>query len=237
MRRGWLLALLVAGCGGGGGDVGSDAMTGSDGRMVDAPQPGVTITPLVLTIDEGGSGMVSITPDGVPPSPLVVTLVSMDPSRLMATPEVVTFVAQSAQMVELRSLPDPDPANDTVMMEVTSPGKRQTLMVTITDKTAQSLLALPASLTIREGMSASFAVRLMSEPSGPVRVDVTSAAPAHASVTPASLDFTTTNYNMPQYVQVTAVEDADSASEQVDMRVTSSGLTAVMVRVTTQDND
>ena len=64
-------------------------------------------------------------------------------------------------------------------------------------------------LTVTEaGSSATFTIVLTSQPTGDVTVPLAASNPAEASVSPASLTFTATTWNVAQTVTVTGVDDA-----------------------------
>ena len=70
---------------------------------------------------------------------------------------------------------------------------------------------------------ATYDVALSNEPGAQVTVDVTSGTPAKATVSPASLTFTTTNWAMVQTVTVNGLDDADPDDESVTVTHLASG--------------
>ena len=99
----------------------------------------------------------------------------------------------------------------------------------------------PASLTVVEGRSRTYAVNLDARPTGEVTVTIASNATAVVTVTPAELTFTTGNWNTPQRVTVTALQDDDQANGSATLSHTASGggatETGPTVRVTVTDDD
>jgi hypothetical protein len=77
---------------------------------------------------------------------------------------------------------------------------------TINDQTAALVLS-GTSLTVTEGRSAQYGVSLLYRPTGTVTVSVTSSNPSRASVSPSTLSFTSLNWNQPQTVTVSAIDD------------------------------
>ena len=71
------------------------------------------------------------------------------------------------------------------------------------------------SLDVVEGGTAEYTVKLDSEPRETVLVNVDSGDTNAVTASPASLTFTTTNWNIPQTVTVTGVQDANRAHETV----------------------
>ncbi len=119
--------------------------------------------------------------------------------------------------------------------------------ITITDNDTAGFTLSPTTLTVTEGRTASYNIRLGTRPSATVSIlpqtfnaDVATVSPA----TPSSLDFSTSNWNMPQRVTVMAIEDADTNHESVQLThaVRSSdalyaALTPPAVTVGVTDND
>ncbi|MFG3436611.1 glycoside hydrolase family 6 protein [Nonomuraea sp. NPDC047897] len=103
----------------------------------------------------------------------------------------------------------------------------------------QALRVTPTTLSVPEGGSATYAVRLATQPSGNVTVTSTAGSgDADLTVTGgASLTFTPATWNTAQNVTVSAAEDADTAGGSRPITVASSGLTPVTVTATEADND
>jgi len=104
-------------------------------------------------------------------------------------------------------------------------------------------------VTTEDGGTATFTVVLGTQPSQTVTIGLSSSNAAEGTVLPASVAFTTANYNVPQTVTVTGVNDA--AAPMVDGNIaysvvtaaaisgdpSYSGLDASDVSVTNNDND
>ena len=98
-----------------------------------------------------------------------------------------------------------------------------------------------SELTVNEGSTGVYTVKLATDPGGTVTVSPTSADPAAASVSPSSLTFTSSNYSTAQTVTVTGESDTDTTNETVNIThgvsgygsVTSGGTVAVTVTDTT----
>lgn len=104
----------------------------------------------------------------------------------------------------------------------------------------------PSPLAVDEAgpTSATFAVSLATEPTGTVAIDVVDAA-GQVTATPASLTFTPANWNVPQVVTVTAIDDAvveGAHADSITFTTTSvdgeyDTLTIPDVSVSVADND
>jgi hypothetical protein len=100
--------------------------------------------------------------------------------------------------------------------------------------------------TTEEGGSCSFTVVLGSQPTANVTVGLSSSDPSEAGVTPASLTFTSLDWNVPQTVTATGVDDLAADGDQFYSIVTSpassldpryAGFDAPDVQVRSKDNE
>ncbi|NJK66383.1 MAG: hypothetical protein HC941_07485 [Microcoleus sp. SU_5_3] len=104
-------------------------------------------------------------------------------------------------------------------------------------------------ITSESGQTATFNVQLNTlniPPTADVKIDLASSNTAEGTVSPASLTFNSTNWNQPQTVTVTGVNDNDIDGDKAYTIVTSpavssdnrfNGLNAADVAVTNNDND
>ena len=120
--------------------------------------------------------------------------------------------------------PEHTVGGDTVVTVATPPG------VTFT----------PSSVTVNEGETGTYTVKLDTEPTGSVTVGVTSDN-SEVTVSPTSLTFTATTWSNPQTVTVSAERDGDEVDETATISHAVSGygsiLTADSVGVTVTDLD
>ena len=101
---------------------------------------------------------------------------------------------------------------DTPLPDNVTPGNPTT--VRITDDDQRGVSVTPAMLTVDEGLSDSYDVVLTSEPTGgDVTVEITAPANTDISVDPEELTFTTTNWDTPQTVMVSAAADDMDAED------------------------
>lgn len=94
-----------------------------------------------------------------------------------------------------------------------------------------------ARVSLSESGSATFGVRLTAQPPATTTVNVSSGDPSAATAGPATLTFTTANWNTLQTVTVAGVADADLNSESVTLTLASSGLSTRTVTATVTDDD
>jgi tetratricopeptide (TPR) repeat protein len=95
------------------------------------------------------------------------------------------------------------------------------------------------SLTVPEGGTAAFEVRLSAQPSSDVSVSVTRlSGDTDINVQAgSSLTFTTTKWNQNQTVTLAASEDPDITSDTATIRLSASGISNKDITATEQDND
>ena len=79
--------------------------------------------------------------------------------------------------------------------------------MTITDDDTANLVVSAFTLSVGEAGSGEFTVKLATQPSANVSVSVSSDDTAAATVSHASLSFTTANWNTAQTVTVSGVDD------------------------------
>ena len=100
------------------------------------------------------------------------------------------------------------------------------------------LRVTPATLTATEGGAGStFALVLSKAPAADVVVTLASSDATAATVTPATVTFTTANFGLPQTITVTPVNDDDLAMESVTVTAMGTGVTSASVSVTITDDD
>ena len=100
----------------------------------------------------------------------------------------------------------------------------------------QSIVVSRTSLTVKEGATGSFTVRLSQPPIAPVTVSVTFyAGTATLAPTPASITFTPSNWNTPVAVSVKPPKDSDKIDNAVTLNVSAAGIATVSVIVTVVD--
>ena len=108
-----------------------------------------------------------------------------------------------------------------------------------TTSTAQNLIVQPTALGVVEGGSAVFTVRLAQAPGANVSVTIakTSGDPDLALASPATLNFTSVNWNQVQSVSLAAAEDTDLASGTAQFSVSAPGLPTYSIAATEIEND
>ena len=114
--------------------------------------------------------------------------------------------------------------------------------VTITDDDTRGVTLSAATLTVNEGSTGAYTVKLDSEPTAPVTVTPAKTGSGDVTFAPASLTFLTSNWSATQTVTVTAAQDTDAVDDNATISHTVSGgdygsVTAASVVVTVDDDE
>jgi len=212
------------------------------------PAPTLVVTPTALTVPEGGTNTYSVRLSSAPAANVTVasTVGTGDADISVSGGASLTFTPANfatAQNVTVAAAEDADQVNGSRTIGVTAAGLSP-VAVTATeadnDVSAQSLVVTPTSLSVNEGGSSTYSVRLATAPTANVTVTSTAAATGDTSLTVSaggSLTFTPANFATPQNVTIAAAEDADTTNGTRAFTVASSGLTSVTVNATEVDND
>lgn len=117
---------------------------------------------------------------------------------------------------------------------------RPELVVTATPAAnPQGMVVSASNLTVPEGASASFTVRLAAQPASDVVVNVAGPASGDPDLTTATttLTFTPANWDVAQPVTVAAAQDADATDGAASFTLSSDGLSSKVVTATEADDD
>ena len=186
--------------------------------ITDNDPKGVTVTPTTLDIPEGEHRTYDVSLDTVSTGNVTVTIsgasgdVTVDKSQLTFTPEN----SRLTQQVTVTAEEDADGEPDTsVTLRHTVRGAdygritADSVRVTIEENETRSIVATPATLMVDEGGDpGEYTVELGSQPTGTVTVMVRDVS-GDITVRPSRLTFTTSTWDDPQTVTVSASEDAD----------------------------
>jgi len=103
--------------------------------------------------------------------------------------------------------------------------------------TGPAIVATPSPLTVPEGGSTPLSVKLSQAPTASTTVAVARTGDTDITVAPASLTFTTANWNTAQTVTVSGAQDADSTNGTATINLTASGWTSAAIPATESDDD
>ncbi len=165
----------------------------------------MVVDPASLKITEGGSGTFDVKLAAKPKDSVVVSVTSRDTGAVSMAAGLtsLTFTETNysrTQTVTVNGVQDTDASDETTIVDLSASGGgyegvSATAVVNVDDdeEPAQpGLVVNPASLTIKEGETAEFTVKLATQPTAGVTVSVTSANTGVASVNKGSLTFSRT---------------------------------------------
>ncbi|WP_119070717.1 SBBP repeat-containing protein [Aggregatilinea lenta] len=193
----------------------------------DDDEAGFTAYPPTVTVDEpNGTASFNIQLNTEPTADVTVSFDTDDTTACTVNPSTATFSSadwDTAQTITVTAVDDDamnDPARScTVLIDAdTSTADTQynglnpdDIAVTVTDDDQPGFTVDPTALTLAESGSASsgeFTVRLNSQPATDVTIDVTPSDTNICTSDQTSLTFTNGDWNTPQIVTITAVDDA-----------------------------
>ncbi|WP_301555214.1 DUF4347 domain-containing protein [Planktothrix agardhii] len=225
--------------------------------------PGITVTPTtgLTTTEAGGTANFTVVLNSQPTADVTIPLTSSNTAEGTVDKTSLTFTAtnwNTPQTVTVTgvndSVDDGDIAYNIVTVAATSTDTNYSgfdasdVAVTNSDNDTKGITVTPTTglTTTEAGGKATFTVVLNSQPTANVTIPLTSSNTAEGTVDKTSLTFTTANWNTPQTVTITGVDDSvddgDIAYNIVTAAATStdtnySGVAVADVAVTNTDND
>ncbi|HAN74500.1 MAG TPA: hypothetical protein DCQ63_09615, partial [Planktothrix sp. UBA8402] len=227
----------------------------------DNDSPGFIVVPVVSnTTEAGGTGGFVIYLNGQPTGNVTLPLSSDNTNEGTVTPAALTFNAANwdiPQIVTVLPVDDPivdgDKAYNIVTGASTSTDTRfnginpNDVPFTNIDNDTPAFIISPISgNTTEAGGKATFTIKLNGKPSADVILPLSSDNTGEGTVAPASVTFNSTNWNTPQTVTVTGVDDPNVDGNQTYNIVTGAssssdakykGINPNDITVTNTDND
>jgi large repetitive protein len=199
--------------------------------LTDNDTAGVIVTPTTSTITEGGNQIFSIVLTSQPTSNVVLDY-SIDEDSSASGNSLIFTPANwnTPQTVTVTASEDSDVVNDIISFEVSvndsssdnafDPLTNITRTINVTDNDVPTVIVSPTGITINEnGGNGSFTVVLGAQPTSNVVIDLTTLSAPDATVSPSQLTFTPANWNIPQTVTVTGVDDSVDANDTTSITV------------------
>ena len=207
---------------------------------------------------EGETVTVAVTLSADPERTVVVPITHSpqdgadSPADYSGVPANLTFnTGQMSQTITFTAAQDEVDDDESVLLGFGAPlpggvslGTTGTTTVSITDDDVAGVSVSEASLTIAEGSSGTYTIVLNSQPTATVTVTINDPSNTDVTAEPASLTFSSTDWNTPKTVTVNAAQDADAEDETatVTHTVTStdsiySGASANSVAVSVTDDE
>ena len=221
---------------------GYDSVTGDvTATEDDDDSASIILTPSAATVTEGSTAKYSVRLAQQPNANVTVAVAVVaggDADISITSPSggSLTFTTGNwnvTQDVTLSAAEDDDLADGQATIRHTASGGGYAgitadLVATEDDNDSPSLTFTPSAVTVTEGSTAKYSVRLAQQPSANVTVAVAVVAGGDADISitspsGGSLTFTTGNWNITQDVTLSAAEDNDLADGQATIRHTASG--------------
>ncbi len=230
---------------------------------VDNDTAGFTFTPAsgLTTTEAGGTATFTIVLNSRPTSSVTLGLSSSDTTEGAISAASVTFTSANwnvAQTVTVTGVDDfvsdGNVSFDVVTAAATSTDPKYSALnpadvsVTNVDNDTAGITVTPTTgvVTTEAGGTAAFSVQLNTQPTADVVINLSSSNVAEGTISASSLTFTSANWNTPQTVTITGVDDDVDDGDVAYSIVTSSAASADPnysamavpdVSVTNQDND
>ena len=235
-----------------GGDYGSVTADDVVVTVTDNSVQGITVSLSSLTITEGSTSTYTVELDTIPTGTVTVGIASSSGADVTTSPSSLSFTAttwSTAQTVTVTAVDDKiDEDAETVNLTHSASGgdygsvTAVTVAVTVDDNDTRSVTVTPTSLTINEGGTGTYSVKLGTQPTAEVTVTVNDPTNTDVTADPATLTFTTSNWATAQTVTVSAAEDGDASDDTATVTHTFGGgdyasFAASNVTVTVTDDD
>jgi large repetitive protein len=246
-------------------DADYDGLDPDDVEVVndDDETPGITVTPTagLRTSEQGEQATFTIVLDSEPTADVTIELSTSDEAEGTISPLSVTFTPvnwAAPQTVTVTGVDDDIADGDQIYFAITAaaisddPGYDgldavDVELVNDDDDTPGITVTPTANLrTTEAGGSDTFTIRLDSEPTADVTIDLMSSDLTEGTVYPTSVTFTPSNWTAPQIITVTGVDDFVADGDQVFTIITGPaisdddgylGLDADDVSVTNDDDE
>ena len=226
----------------------------------DDDELGVTLSKTSVSVPEGGSATYTVVLDGPPTHNVTIAVAKQTggDGNLTVAPASLTFTTlnwNSARTVTVSASQDNDETNGTATITHTATSSDSgfnglaiaSITATEADDDTPRVTLSKTSVSVPEGSTATYTVVLDTTPTHAVTITVAkqTGGDQHLTVSPASLTFTTLNWNSAQTVTVTAAEDSDDTDGTATITHTASStdadygssLTIASVTATEADND
>ena len=214
----------------GGGDYEGLDADGVTVTVTDNDTAGLVLSETALTITEGDSAEYTVKLASEPADTVQVSFGIPAGSELTTEPRSLIFTVDNwndEQRVEVTSHQDDDAVDDVAAITHMpvggdyGPAHNADLTITVTDQDTPGLTISPATLTVDEGSTADYTVRLDTEPTETVTVTI--AGEGDVSVEPDTLTFSVSEWNYGQTVTAKAGPDDDVTNDSATLSHTASG--------------
>ncbi len=178
------------------------------------------------SLNENSTSTINVKLTQEPISNVVINLSSSVPSSLSLATSSLTFTPlnyNTPQVVTINAIPDGNETSETAIITASSSGitsaKWDILCIDVDTK-----IVFTGLNSVTENGTTTLAITLSGNPGISRMVSFASGNPNALSVSPSSVNFTSTNFNTTQALTVTGVVDANVISESVTISASGTGL-------------
>jgi hypothetical protein len=195
------------------------------------------------SINEGGTSNFTVKLGAEPTPSLVVSLASGTVGSVSLGTASITFdnvcpgpnCWSTAQTVTMSGVEDVNETTETVAITATAPATTNaTFNIDTADNDSKAVFT--GATTVNEGSTALLSVALSGNPNGTRTMNLVSGNTAAITITPATLTFNASNWNIPQAVLMTGVADANTSAETVTITASGVDLGGATTNVSTVDS-
>ena len=221
--------------------------------ITDDDVAGVNISPATLTIVEGKTGTYTVTLATEPVGDVTVAIAGTTNTDLSVNNTSLTFTSDNwdtPQTITVTAQEDDDTADEAAVTITNTASSDDddtydsvaagSLEVTVMDNDTEGVSVSPTSLTVTEGQTATYTIVLTTEPADDVTITINDPTDnSDVTAGPASLTFTSDNWDTAQTVTVSAAHDTDADDETATVTHTVAdygGVTAANVAVSVEDD-
>ena len=201
---------------------------------------GFTMTPATVSVGEGSTETFNVVLTSQPESDVVVDLSSDDNDAASISASSLTFTPSdwnTSQLVTISGEEDDDVVDESVTItgtinEASSDDtfdtvSDQSVSVTVADNDSADIVVSPTGVTVNENAgSGDFTIVLSQQPTSNVVIDLSSGDTDEATVSPTTVTFTPSNWDQPQTVTITGVNDVNITEDTTDITVTVNDLSS-----------
>ena len=192
------------------------------------------------TLEEGKSAEFRVKLNTKPDTTVTVEISPSDSTSLTADKSLLTFTPENystEQTINLTATEDSDSTSETSAINLTMTGSETTIVsVKVVDNDIMPIFNL-SSASVNEGGTTTITVQLNGEPGIDKTISLNSSIQDSMTVSPSTINFTTTNWNLPQIITLTGVQDTNYENESITLTAASIGLTTSSIPVTTVDDE
>ena len=203
--------------------------------VIDPNSENIALSKTQLAIEDPTGKQYTVHLQAVPTADVTVTIAAPAGAPVTISPASLTFTTtdwETPQTVTVKATADDNHANETYIVSHTAAGggyddvvSLEPFLLTVKDNDRVAVRLNKHALTVVEGdtQGRTYTVVLDGQPNVPITITVSPDTGSDVSADPATLTFTTSNWDTQQTVRITAAHDADSQNETVQISHVASG--------------